>query len=340
MNTWAWLAWLAAALAWLSATRNPLYLLLAWMSLNMVYLGVAQRAQGAAPSAPVSPLKLSLFMVGMAALFNATTSHFGQTTLFTIPGRLPLLSGPVTLEALVYGATNGLVLSGMLIAFATLNLALPVHALLHLAPRAFYPLAIVASIALTFLPSMRRQFDEAVEAQVIRGRRPSGVRDWLLLVMPLLVGGLERSLQLAETMTARGFASQVDPAAMGRSRAVLLAGSLLLLGGWLGEPLGWPLAGRGALLAGVGLIVGALWYIGRQARRTRFQRQGWRAVDFLVAGGSLLVAGLLLAKFPAVVFAPLDYQPYPLVGLPAFDPWSGMLSLALLLPAVTWSRQP
>ena len=83
---------------------------------------------------PISPFKFALLVIGLAALFNAFTSHVGQTRLFTIPGRLPLFSGPVTLEGVVYGAINGLALAGMFAAFALLNQVLPVQALVRMIP--------------------------------------------------------------------------------------------------------------------------------------------------------------------------------------------------------------
>ena len=36
----------------------------------------------------------------ISALFNALTVHIGDTELLRLPGWLPLLGGPVTLEAL------------------------------------------------------------------------------------------------------------------------------------------------------------------------------------------------------------------------------------------------
>ena len=143
----------------------------------------------------------------LSTAFNTLTSHYGETVLFTIPGNLPLLSGPVTLEAMVYGATNGLVLTGMLASFMVLNLALTVRELISLIPQAFFPMAVVTSIAVTYLPTTLRQFRQIREAQAIRGHQMRTLRDWLPLWMPLLVGGLEHAMQLAEAMTARGFAS-------------------------------------------------------------------------------------------------------------------------------------
>ena len=134
-----------------------------------------------------------------------------------------------------------------------LGQALPVRALVGLIPRAFYPLAVVATIAVTYLPATLRQFQQIREAQAVRGHALRGLRDWLPLFMPLLVGGLERALQLSEAMTARGFASQGKPVDSALQRAwprlAMLAGLLLLAGGWV-----LRLAGRmeWAGLAGAG----------------------------------------------------------------------------------------
>ena len=229
MHSLAWLAWLAAGVAALSATRNPLYLLLALGCLALV--GAALPDEPSRLPRPFAAWKFMLLLIGLAAVFNALTSHYGDTRLFTIPGQVPLLSGDVTLEALVYGATNGLALAGLLGVFWVLGQALPVRALVGLIPRAFYPLAVVATIAVTYLPATLRQFQQIREAQAVRGHALRRLRDWLPLFMPLLVGGLERALQLSEAMTARGFASQGQPLNSAWLRAwprlAMLAGVLL-----------------------------------------------------------------------------------------------------------------
>ena len=141
----------------------------------------------------------------------------------------------MTLEALVYGATNGLILTGMLASFTVLNLALPIRDLISLIPRAFFPVAVVTSIAVTYLPTTLRQIQQIREAQEVRGHQMRSLRDWLPLLMPLLVGGLEHAMQLAEAMTARGFASS-KPAANRQSiypRLLMLIGVVLLAAGWV-----------------------------------------------------------------------------------------------------------
>jgi len=369
IHTAAWLIWLAAALAALSATRNPLYLLLLWLCL-LVVGAVLQRRAEAAP-APFSLLRFSVVVIALAALFNAFTSHMGESVLLTIPGRLPLLSGTVTWEGLVYGAINGLALAGLLAAFGVLNRAVPVRALVRLIPRAFYPVAVVTAIAVTYVPVTVRQFRQVREAQAVRGHRLRGLRGWLPLLMPLLVGGLERALALAEAMTARGFASQpVYPAprraeksgGLGRcetspqspdsifvgqaparedaaggspARLALLGGVVCLAGGWLLLFSGAPaLLQRGLILAGVLLIGAGLWALGRRWPRTTYRHEPWRAADSLVCLGALLALAAFLLPLPGLERASLGYSPYPRLALPGFDLRLAALALGLLVPAL------
>jgi energy-coupling factor transport system permease protein len=332
IHTVAWLAWLLAALVSLSATRNPLYLILTLLSTAIVYLSLSR--DGGSPPTPVSPLRFTLVVIALTTLFNTLTSHFGETILFTIPGEIPLLSGAITLEAAAYGATNGLVLSGFFAGFLVLNRALPVRALLRLVPRAFYPLAVVMTVSLTYIPATQRQFMQIREAQAVRGYRPSGLRSWLPLLMPLLVGGLERALALAEAMTARGFASNPEERRGNRQGVLILVGILLL-------PLGWILSlSRGDLslpaaliiLAGMGLLIYGLWSAGRLTQRTVYHQEQWRGKDWsvLLGAGIVLVAYLL----PINGGGGLDYSPYPLLSLPPFEPLIGIMTMGLLAPAL------
>ncbi|MEZ4559508.1 MAG: hypothetical protein R2854_24240 [Caldilineaceae bacterium] len=128
-----WACWVAAVLVVLSITRNPIY-----VGLTLLWIGLVWLAVGHAPSlrdlpaAPLSPLRFGLFVVVMSTLFNGLTVHAGRTVLFVIPGRVPLFSGPVTLEAVVYGMVNGLVLAGLFAAFMLLTRAVAVRDLIRL----------------------------------------------------------------------------------------------------------------------------------------------------------------------------------------------------------------
>jgi energy-coupling factor transport system permease protein len=197
MHPVAWMLWLVGVLIALSVTRNPLYLVLVLGCVGITLASLRGRTQRVAPTMPVSPVRFGLLVVALSALFNAGTAHVGRGVLVRLPEVLPLIGGPVTLEALVFGALNGLVLTGIYTAFVVLNQALPVRSLIRFIPRAFFPVAVVVSIALSFAPTTLRHFQQIREAQAIRGHRVRGLRDWLPLFLPLLVGGLERALQLA-----------------------------------------------------------------------------------------------------------------------------------------------
>src|SRR5262249_48382805 len=128
------------------------------------------------------------------------------TVLFHLPLSWPLIGGAITAEALLFGALNGLALTILFGAFAVVNRMMPLRAIIQLIPRAYYPVAIVAAIAITFVPGALQQWQQIREAQAVRGHQLRGARSWMALWLPLLTSGMERALQLAEAMTARGFA--------------------------------------------------------------------------------------------------------------------------------------
>ena len=332
MHSFAWVGWLGAALVALSTTRNPLHLALILLCVVLVN-ATARSGAGARHFAPISPIRLALIVIPLSALFNGLTVHFGDTVLLRLPKAIPVLGGAITVEALAFGMLNGLVLAGMLLAFATLNQALPIRALIRLIPRAFYPVAVVISIGVTFVPVTMRQLQQIREAQAVRGHRVRGLRDWVPLLMPLLISGLERALQLAEAMTARGFAASDGAERYTPTRVAVVGGLTALLSGWLlrlvwgKDLLGWALMG-----AGGALIVGVLWLIGRRTPHTNYRPRPWRGRDSVVAAAAALVVGAF--ALPGLNRAALVYYPYPRLGLPGFDPLVGVATLGLLAPAV------
>ena len=335
LNPVTWVIWVGAALVTLSATRNPLYLALILLWIGLVLR--ATRSTSLSPPVPISPFKFGPVVVVLSALFNGLMVHAGSTVLFQLPLVWPLIGGPVTLESLAYGALNGLALTGILSAFIAFNQALPVRARVSLTPRAFYPVAVVVSIAMTFVPTTLRQFTQIKEAQAVRGHRVRGLKDWLPLLLPLLVGGLERALQLAEAMMARGFAGGESNAAAGTTRLMTVAGLLALLGGWLLQ-LVWEqkMPGAALMLLGGALVGSALWVAGRRIPRSVYRPYGWSVFDGVVIYCAAVAAGAFALSLPGLDKTSVFYYPYPRLAWPDFNPLIGLATVGLLGPVVVF----
>jgi energy-coupling factor transport system permease protein len=327
----AWTAWIAAIVVILTLTRSPFYLALVIGVTAIVGWRTAAVTEGE-QVVLLSPLRFGLVVVTTAAIFNMAMVHVGTTVLFTLPAWIPLFGGAWTLESLVYGALNGLALAGLFAAFTVINRVVPVRALLRLTPRAFYPVAVVVSIAVTFVPTTIQQIQQIREAQAVRGHRLRGVRSWLPLVVPLLEGGMERSMQLAEAMVARGFASGAETPKR-TPQLLVLAGFVAIVAGWLLRLI-WaqPVAG-GALLAlgGAALLYG-LWRAGRSHPHTVYRPDRWRGWDWLMIGGALLAMTAYL--LPIFERGTIFYYPYPALSWPAFDWRIGLATLGLMAPAL------
>lgn len=331
IHTLAWIAWLTAGLVVISATRNPLYLLL----LVLVLMVIQTRLRPANAGFSFSMMRFFATILLFSTGFNALISRFGETVLFTIPETIPLLGGPITLEALLYGATNGLVLNGMFTLFMIINSVVPVQNLVRLIPQAFNPLAVVTTIALTFIPATQQHFHAIRDAQAMRGQRLNKLRDWLPLFIPLLIGGLERSMQIAEAMTARGYAlqpaAQVSHRRFPWSKLVLPFSLICIIAGWLLLLItDAPLAAWILIALGTGALLALFYSSGRRFPKTRLREQAWNMGSIILLIASMAVLTLLLIPNPGR--STLIYDPYPLVTLPALAPLPLAAILMLLAP--------
>jgi energy-coupling factor transport system permease protein len=243
-----------------------------------------------------------------------------------------MLSGPITLEAIVYGSINGLVLIAMFSFFTILNAVVPVQNLVRLIPPAFHPVAIVTTIALTFIPATQQQFHTIKEAQAMRGQRLNKLRDWLPLFIPLLIGGLERAMQIAEAMTARGYSVQPVQKQYPWYKIVLPISLLFIIIGWLfmlsSESVlpGWILIFFGMLL------LGSLFFLsGKRIPKTQFIRETWNINSFIL----LLIAFVitLMVVIPIPGQQSLFYNPYPHLLLPLISIPQIVAILLLIFPA-------
>jgi len=163
-------------------------------------------------------------------------------------GSHPLWTGPivpvlgqldVTSEELRNGLFQGLRLTAVALAFAAYALLLDHDRLVQSARFARRSVLAVA-LATRLVPTLERDAAGLVEALRGRGVEVSGLRGRARLLSPLLAGSLERALNLAEAMEARGYgrpgATQAPrPGWRPRDRAALLVAVLLVAIGalWL-----------------------------------------------------------------------------------------------------------
>lgn len=332
-----WLIWVFAAAGIATVTLNPLYLSLLALAALANYLVVSIHSPLAQNWG--SFIKLGLLIWAITIPFNALMVHQGNYTLFSLPAGWPLVGGKVTLEAVVYGFARGLGLIVILILFATFNSALDQARLMRRMPAFLYLVSMVTSIALAFVPQMFIVMGEIREAQRLRGHKFRGIRDLLPLFVPLLTTGMERAVQLAESMESRGFGGNVMLAGPRKElaiRVITLLGLLGLLAGIFAASY-WPsnrAPGTGLTISGMLLLSVAFWMRGRLVRRTRYRRELRLRRDWVVMGVTLLgLAGLLLVRL--VDRAALFYYPYPPYSIwPAFDPRIGAMYLLFIAPAI------
>lgn len=324
-----WLVWTLAAALLTTLTRNPLYIVILLLAARLV--GLTWRQADAPLRLPL--LRFGLVILTFSTLFNVLFVHVGNTVLFRLPDRWPLIGGAVTVEAAVYGVVNGLMLLTLLAVFMAFNNIVPGSDLIHLTPRVFHNLGLVVLIAITYVPQTRRHWQQIQDAQAIRGHEIRGWRDWRPILVPLLVGGMERAMSLAEAMVARGYGATTE------SGQPLLAQLLLLLGlgtsfaGWLlSYWVGWP--GWVLLGSGVFILLMVLWALGERHPARRYAARRWTWRETVVGGTAVLPLLLLLIPWSFLDRSSLYYSPYPQVALPPFNPWIGLALALLALPGM------
>ena len=343
LHTLSWLGWLGASAYLALVNQQPLHSVLLIMAVGVVFHQVSRRhpeSQGW-----ISFLRLGLWVWLVALAFNLLSVHAGNQVIIALPQSWPVVGGPITVEALLYGLASGASLFGILLVFAAFNMAVEPHRLLRWVPAGLYQAGLVASIALSFVPQMMASSHDIREAQRVRGHTFRGLRDWIPLFVPLLTTALERSLTLAESMEARGFGGIAPRRASRRSAWASLAavtGLVAVLVGLLWRTLNLRPQMVAIILLGMGiaLIAASIRLRGQLIKRTHYPQERWQKHDTVVTL-ACVASWLLTALTQARAGWALAYYPYPpLSPWPSFAPWVGAAAALLTTPALVRPGDP
>jgi energy-coupling factor transport system permease protein len=179
-------------------------------------------------------------LMGAALLFvfSPLFARYGGIVYWDGPSVVVIGELDVTSEELSYALFQSLRFAAVGLAFAAYALLLD-HDRLLMAGGRLRRSVLAIALATRLVPTLERDAAGFVEALRGRGVVVEGIRGHARLVSPLIAGSLERSLNLAESMEARGFGRP------GRTRAP-------------SPP--WTLVDRLAIVGAVLLVsAGALW---------------------------------------------------------------------------------
>ncbi len=337
----AWLAWLLAASVAVFLTSNPFYLATACLAGLVVYeslpSGSRRRAYGLI-------VKIGLFFALLSIPFNVLTGSSGSTALVELP-RLSFpgwlggvtLGGEVTAEATLYAAGRALRLVALLLFATAFNVGVDHYRLLRLVPSALKQLGVVVTVAVLLLPQAFAQARAVAEAQRLRGRSVRGVRDASAFVVPVLAGALERSIQRAESLDARGFGSKPWDAPTGFWTKAFIAIAAALAGASICAYLLYRDSPLPSLSIVAGAVVAALLVVrarGGQIETTRYSREPLTHPSTVVIGCSLLSLALLVVM-RVLATGGVAYYPYPTAIMPDLHPLAVVAVLLLLAPALS-----
>jgi energy-coupling factor transport system permease protein len=325
---WIWALCLAVAV---NRTTNPLLLLLVLGVIGFVI----SRRRTEAPWARAFKyyLALALVVIVLRIVFRMIFGSGiapGDHVLFHLP-HVPTpgwyagvqVGGPVSLEAVLSAALDGLRLGTLLCCVGAANALANPRRALRVLPGALYELGVAVVVSITVAPQLVESVQRVRRARRLRAGRTKGLRALRAIAIPVLEDAFERSLRLAAAMDSHGY-GRTGRATSGSRRLTALfvlvgmcglcVGAYGLLDGTAPRFLGIPAIGIGVAFSVAGLALG-----GRRVSRSRYRPDPWRLPEWLVAGCGL--AGVVLlyatASYDAAALAPslspLSFPPLPLI---------------------------
>ena len=327
---WLWALGLAVA-----ASRTTNVLLLSLLVAVVCLVVVSCRTN--APWALAFRVYLVLGAVVVAVrvffriVFGGTYVTEGDHVLLRLPSiELPAwtsgvtLLGPITAESLMAGFSDGLRLAAVIICVGAANSLADPRRLLAGMPPALYEVATAVVIAISLFPQLAESIQRVRRARLLRGDPGKGIGALRRVVVPVLEDALDRSMDLAASMDARGYGRTGDQTRLARAVTGgllvtallgLCVGAYAVLDSTAPRILAGPMLVLGLALAAAGFVSA-----GRRVARTRYRPDTWGTRELATAGSGLAAAVLMTIaarQTPQVVLPSMLLPPLALTAVAA-----------------------
>ena len=149
-------------------------------------------------------IRFCFILFCLITAFNPFISHNGVTIL------LYFNDNPVTLEAYLYGAGIGLMVSTVFLWCKALSTVFTSDRTVYLFGKATPKTALVLTVALRYIPALKKQSKRISEAQKLNGLTASDgyfdrIKAYLQMFSSLIGWSLENAVETANAMRAKGY---------------------------------------------------------------------------------------------------------------------------------------
>lgn len=176
--------------------QNPIILLIALFSSIMLYAVSFRKT-------PIKTLMLWITLFVLISIINPIFSHKGETVLLFINGKA------ITLEALLYGINNGLMILAVMIEFLVFSEIMTSDKIMYIFGKFSPRLSLLISMSLRYIPLYRQRAGIISNAQKTMGLYKDNnivdnVKGGLRVTSSLITWSLETSVDTADSFSARG----------------------------------------------------------------------------------------------------------------------------------------
>jgi energy-coupling factor transport system permease protein len=154
-------------------------------------------------------LRFALIIGLPMVMINVLVSREGLTVFARLGDLGPFGQGDLTVEALVYGLAIALKVTVVILICALGSLAIDPDEMLSACRRVSFRSALTSALTMRMVPLLAEDARRFAEAQRTRpdAASTSSLRRGALLIAATVGGALDRSLEIAATLEARGFAA-------------------------------------------------------------------------------------------------------------------------------------